>query len=63
MGANVTFKANGGTAGGYLATPASGKGPGLIVVQEWWGINDQVKGVADMLAREGQPSTSPRTPP
>lgn len=59
MGANVTFKANGGTAGGYLATPSSGKGPGLIVVQEWWGINDQVKGVADMFAREGFVALAP----
>jgi len=59
MGTNVTFRANGGTAGGYLATPASGKGPGLIVVQEWWGINDQVKGVADMFAREGFVALAP----
>ena len=56
---NVTFKANGGTAGGYLATPASGKGPGLIVIQEWWGLNDQVKGVADMFAREGFVALAP----
>ena len=48
-----TFKSNGGTASGYLASPASGKGPGVIVIQEWWGLNDQVKGTADMLAREG----------
>jgi len=48
-----TFKSNGGTASGYLASPGSGKGPGVIVIQEWWGLNDQVKGTADMLAREG----------
>ena len=48
-----TFKSNGGTASGYLASPASGKAPGVIVIQEWWGLNDQVKGTADMLAREG----------
>ncbi len=49
----VKFPANGGTADGYVATPAAGKGPGVIVIQEWWGLTDQVKGVADMFAREG----------
>jgi carboxymethylenebutenolidase len=59
MGANVTFKANGGTATGYLATPVSGKGPGVIVIQEWWGLTDQVKGVAEMFAREGFVALAP----
>lgn len=59
MGTNVTFKANGGTATGYLATPASGKGPGVVVIQEWWGLTDQVKGVADMFAREGFVALAP----
>jgi len=59
MGANVSFKANGGTTDGYLATPASGKGPGVVVIQEWWGLNDQVKGVADMFAREGFVALAP----
>ena len=59
MGTNVTFKANGGTTNGYLALPASGKGPGVIVMQEWWGLNDQIKGVADMFAREGFVALAP----
>jgi carboxymethylenebutenolidase len=59
MGTNVTFKANGGTTNGYLAFPASGKGPGVVVIQEWWGLNDQVKGVADMFAREGFVALAP----
>jgi len=59
MGADVIFKANGGTEKGYLALPASGKGPGVIVIQEWWGLNDQVKGVADMFAREGFVALAP----
>ena len=59
MGENVTFQSNGGTANGYLASPATGKGPGVIVVQEWWGLNDQIKGVADMLAREGFNALAP----
>ena len=54
-----TFKSNGGTASGYLASPASGKGPGVIVIQEWWGLIPQVKGVADMFAREGFNALAP----
>jgi carboxymethylenebutenolidase len=59
MGQMVTFKSNGGTASGYLASPASGKGPGVIVIQEWWGLIDQVKGTADMFAREGFNALAP----
>jgi carboxymethylenebutenolidase len=59
MGEMVSFKANGGSAEGYLATPASGRGPGVVVIQEWWGLNDQVKSVADMLAREGFNALAP----
>ncbi len=59
MGTNVTFTANGGTANGYLATPASGRGPGVIVIQEWWGLNDQIRSVADMLAKEGFVALAP----
>ena len=53
MGENVEFASNGGTAGGYLATPSGGSGPGVIVIQEWWGLNPQIKGVCDRLATEG----------
>ncbi|HEV2011238.1 MAG TPA: dienelactone hydrolase family protein [Candidatus Limnocylindria bacterium] len=59
MGEMVTFKSDGGTAGGYLASPASGKSPGVLVIQEWWGLIDQVKGTADMLAREGFNALAP----
>ena len=59
MGDMVSFKSNGGTASGYLASPASGKGPGVIVIQEWWGLIDQVKGTADMFAREGFNALAP----
>jgi carboxymethylenebutenolidase len=58
-GQMVKFPANGGTADGYLATPSSGKGPGVIVVQEWWGLTDQIKGVADMFAGEGFAALAP----
>ena len=35
---NVTFASNGSEAHGYLALPASGSGPGVVVIQEWWGL-------------------------
>jgi carboxymethylenebutenolidase len=38
---------------GYLAVPESGKGPGVLVLHPWWGLNDTIKGVCDRLAREG----------
>src|SRR5437762_10840434 len=39
---------------GYLAEPAAGaKAPGMVVIQEWWGLNDQIRGVADRLAKAG----------
>src|SRR5436305_1044599 len=53
MGDMVEFKSNGDSAAGYLAVPAGGSGPGVIVVQEWWGLNPQIKRVADRLAGEG----------
>jgi len=59
MGDLVSFKSNGGTASGYLASPASGTGPGIIVIQEWWGLIDQVKGTADRFAREGFNALAP----
>jgi carboxymethylenebutenolidase len=59
MGEMVDFKSNGDTARGYLAVPESGSGPGVIVVQEWWGLNPQLKGVADRLAREGFVALAP----
>ena len=50
---NVTFPSNGGTAHGYLAVPESGSGPGLIVIQEWWGLTDHIADVCKRFAREG----------
>lgn len=53
MGEMVGFKADGRKTDGYLALPASGRGPGVLVIQEWWGLVPQIKGAADRLAREG----------
>lgn len=45
---------DGKSVDGYLAEPAGGgKAPGVVVIQEWWGLNDQIRGVADKLAADG----------
>ncbi|HMC39738.1 MAG TPA: dienelactone hydrolase family protein [Acidimicrobiales bacterium] len=56
---NVTFPSNGGQAHGYLATPPSGQGAGVVVIQEWWGLTDHIAGIADRLAAEGFVTLAP----
>lgn len=58
-GTMVQFPANGGTTSGYLATPASGKGPGVIVIQEWWGLVGHIKDVCDRFATDGFAALAP----
>lgn len=55
MGQIITFKRpDGGESKGYQSGPAGNdKAPGIVVIQEWWGLNDQIKGVADRLAALG----------
>ena len=53
MGEMVRFPMNGESGGGYLAVPAAGSGPGVVVIQEWWGLVDHIKAVADRLAAAG----------
>jgi carboxymethylenebutenolidase len=59
MGETVEFRSNGDTASGYLAVPESGSGPGLLVIQEWWGLVPQIKRTADRLAGEGFVALAP----
>ena len=59
MGERVSFKANGHTTNGYLAKPVSGTGPGVIVVQEWWGLVPHIEDVSDRFAREGFVALAP----
>jgi carboxymethylenebutenolidase len=59
MGETVEFPSNGSSAGGYLALPASTPAPGVLVLQEWWGLNPQIKGVADRVAAEGFVALAP----
>ena len=59
MAETVEFKSNGHMASGYLATPASGTGPGVLVIQEWWGLNASLKEMADRLAAAGFVALAP----
>ena len=59
MGQMIEFPANGHSASGYLATPPSAGGPGVLVIQEWWGLVDHIKDVCDRLAREGFVALAP----
>jgi carboxymethylenebutenolidase len=59
MGGMVSFASNGATASGHLARPEGDAGPGVIVLQEFWGLNDQIKKVAERFAREGFVALAP----
>jgi carboxymethylenebutenolidase len=56
---NVQFPSNGGHAHGYLALPESAEGPGVLVIQEWWGLTDYIAGICDRLAAEGFVALAP----
>ena len=56
---NTTFPSGGGTAHGYLALPEGGSGPGVIVIQEWWGLTDHIADISDRLAKEGFVALAP----
>ncbi len=58
-GQMVEFESNGATAQGYLSTAEAGKGPGVIVLQEWWGLVPHIKDVCDRFAREGFTALAP----
>ncbi|MFD9125605.1 dienelactone hydrolase family protein [Kitasatospora sp. NPDC059571] len=56
---NVEFPSNGQTAHGYLALPPQGVGPGLVVVQEWWGLTTHMTAMVDRFAAEGYVALAP----
>ena len=59
MGIMIEFPRLDGTlTKGYLANAGHGR-PGIVVIQEWWGLNDQIKGVADRFAAAGYNALSP----
>lgn len=60
MGKTVSFqRPDGRQVEGYLAEAASSGAPGLVVIQEWWGLNDQIRGVADRYAAAGYTALVP----
>jgi carboxymethylenebutenolidase len=59
MGTMIDFaRPAGGRTKGYLAVAGQGR-PGIVVIQEWWGLNDQICGVADRFARAGYNALAP----
>ena len=51
MGAAITFKRpDGGDAKGYLANAGHGDAPGVVVIQEWWGLSEQIKAITGLRA-------------
>jgi carboxymethylenebutenolidase len=58
-GTEIRFESDGDSAAGYLALPASGRGPGVLVIQEWWGLVDHIRDVCDRFAREGFVALAP----
>lgn len=60
MGAEITFKRpDGGDAKGYLTNAASGDAPGVVVIQEWWGLAEQIKAMVDRFALAGFDALAP----
>jgi carboxymethylenebutenolidase len=61
MGETIEFASNGGTAGGYLAAPEGGASgtPGVIVLQEWWGLLPQITRTCDRFAAAGFTALAP----
>lgn len=59
MAEMVEFQSNGADARGYLTLPEGGTGPGIIVIQEWWGLDSGTKEMADRLATAGFVALAP----
>jgi carboxymethylenebutenolidase len=60
MGTRIPFsRPDGGTAEGYLAKAGVANAPGVVVIQEWWGLQDQIKGLCDRLALAGYDALAP----
>jgi carboxymethylenebutenolidase len=59
MAETVEFPSNGSVASGYLVKPAAGSGPGVLVIQEWWGLDSGIKEMADRLGAAGFVALAP----
>src|SRR2546423_12280960 len=58
MGERISLKSNGGTTVGYIATPGQ-TAPGVVVIQEWWGLVPHIEHVVDRFAQEGFVALAP----
>jgi carboxymethylenebutenolidase len=56
---DVEFPTSAGTSPGYLALPSDERGPGVIVLQEWWGLDEHIRSICDRLAGEGFRALAP----
>ena len=56
MGEMITFASNGGTCSGYLS---DGGGPGVVVIQEWWGLVPHIEDVTDRFGDAGFTALAP----
>jgi carboxymethylenebutenolidase len=60
MGTRITFsRPDGKPAEGYLASTGRAGAPGVVVIQEWWGLQEQIKGICDRLALAGYDALAP----
>jgi carboxymethylenebutenolidase len=59
MAETVEFRSNGSVASGYLVKPSTGSGPGVLVIQEWWGLDSGIKEMADRLGEGGFVALAP----
>jgi carboxymethylenebutenolidase len=59
MGEIVSYRSNGGTSEGYLAVPDGGSGPGVVVIQEYWGLVPHITALADRFASAGFSALAP----
>jgi carboxymethylenebutenolidase len=50
---DIEFPTSAGSAPGYLAVPNSGRGPAIVVMQEWWGLDEHIRSICDRFAAEG----------
>ena len=60
MGTKIKFtRPDGKEAEGYLAKPGRANAPGVVVIQEWWGLQDQIRGICDRYAAAGYEALAP----
>jgi carboxymethylenebutenolidase len=59
MAETISFPSNGSAASGFLVRPEGGSGPGVLVIQEWWGLDWGIKEMASRLALAGFVALAP----